>query len=97
VTRQPRSEGKIEPDAILRHFPFSYEQDSAAASQEVRFPAFLNLLQSRMYVYEEVIAYMIPFSAAFLMTLIRFVHRAKFSNWTVLWPAAGLGGFVRPL
>ena len=69
---------------------------SGAAALVLVFPPFVNLLQTRFDIYEEVIAYEYLVGLGLLAGLIALVQRPSSGRYWGLCALAGLGGLVRP-
>ncbi len=60
------------------------------------FPTFITLMQTRGYVWEEVIAYGYMYAILEFSALLIFVHNpSRMQLWTICI-LAGFGGFIRP-
>ena len=60
------------------------------------FPTFITLMQTRGYVWEEVIAYGYMFAILEFAALLIFVHNpSRMQLWTICF-LSGIGGFIRP-
>lgn len=60
------------------------------------FPPFVNLLRSRMEVYEDVMAYVYGYGVGLLIALVALMRRPSFGRWAWLGALAGFGALIRP-
>jgi hypothetical protein len=63
---------------------------------QLLFPPFVNLLRSRLEVYEGVMAYVYVYGVELLIALVALMRHPSFGRWAWLGALAGFGALIRP-